>query len=37
MGIGDKIAQVVLIVLLVVAGRRDRTARAAADADRYGR
>ena len=36
MGIGDKIAEVVLIVLLVVEGRRDRTAPAAADADRYG-
>jgi hypothetical protein len=36
-GIGDKIAEVVLIVLLVVEGRRDRTAPAAADADRYGR
>ena len=37
MGIGDKAAEVVLIVLLVVEGRRDRTAPAAADADRYGR
>jgi hypothetical protein len=37
MGIGDKIAEVVLIVLLVVEGRRDRTALAAADADRNGR
>ena len=36
-GIGDKIAEVVLIVLLVVEGRRDRTAPAAADADQYGR
>ena len=37
MGIGDKIAEVVLIVLLVMEGRRDRPAPAAADADRYGR
>jgi hypothetical protein len=37
MGIGDKIIEVVLIVLLVVEGRRDRTAPATADADRYGR
>ena len=37
LGIGDKIAEVVLIVLLVVEGRRDRTAPATADADRYGR
>ena len=37
MGIGDKVAEVVLIVLLVVEGRRDRTAPAAADADQYGR
>ena len=37
LGIGDKIAEVVLIVLLVVEGRLDRTAPAAADADRYGR
>ena len=37
MGIGDKLVEVVLIVLLVVEGRRDRTAPAAADADRYGR
>ena len=36
MGIGDKIAEVVLIVLLVVEGRRDRAAPAAADVDRYG-
>jgi hypothetical protein len=37
MGIGDKIAEVVLIVLLVVEGRRDRTAPAGAAADRHGR
>jgi hypothetical protein len=37
MGIGDKIAEVVLIVLLVVEGRRDRTAPAAADADQHSR
>lgn len=37
MGIGDKIAEVVLIVLLVVEGRRDRTAHAEADADQRGR
>jgi hypothetical protein len=37
MGIGDKIAEVVLIVLLVVEGRRDRAGTAAADADRYAR
>jgi hypothetical protein len=37
LGIGDKIAEVVLIVLLVVEGRRDRTAPEAAEADRYGR
>jgi hypothetical protein len=41
MGIGDKIAEVVLIVLLVIEGRRDRTAPveadAEADADRRGR
>ena len=36
-GIGDKIAEVVLIVLLVVEGRRDRTAPAETDAGRYGR
>src|SRR3954466_13375767 len=38
MGIGDKIIEVALIVLLVVEGRRDRTAPAAeaADADRHG-
>src|SRR4051795_10416560 len=36
-GIGDKIAEVVLIVLLVVEGRRDRTAPAGADADRRSR
>ena len=35
-GIGDKIVEVALIVLLVVEGRRDRTAPAVADADRYG-
>ena len=34
MGIADKIAEVVLSVLLVVEGRRDRTAPAGADADR---
>jgi hypothetical protein len=37
LGIGDKVAEVALIVLLVVDGRRARTAPAAADADRYGR
>jgi hypothetical protein len=38
MGIGDKLVEVALIVLLVVEGRRDRTApAAAADADRHGR
>ena len=38
MGIGDKLIEVALIVLLVVEGRRDRTApAAAADADRHGR
>jgi hypothetical protein len=38
MGIGDKLVEVALIVLLVVEGRRDRTAPAAeADADRHGR
>ena len=37
LGVGDKIAEVVLIVLLVVEGRRDRTAPETADADRYGR
>jgi hypothetical protein len=37
LGIGDKIAEVVLIILLVVEGRRDRTAPATTDADRYGR
>ena len=37
MGIGDKVAEVVLIVLLVVEGRRDCTAPAAADDDQYGR
>jgi hypothetical protein len=36
MGIGDKIAEVLLIVLLVMEGRRDRAAPAAADADRHG-
>ena len=36
-GIGDKIAEVVLIVLLVVEGRRDRTAPATADASGNGR
>jgi hypothetical protein len=39
MGIGDKLVEVALIVLLVVEGRRDRTApaAAAADVDRHGR
>jgi hypothetical protein len=37
MDIADKIAEVVLIVLLVVEGRRDPTAPAGADADRRGR
>jgi len=37
MGVGDKIAEVVLIALLVVEGRRDRAGTAAADADRYAR
>jgi hypothetical protein len=39
MGIGDKLVEVALIVLLVVEGRRDRTApaAAAADTDRHGR
>ena len=37
LGIGNKINEVLLIVLLVVEGRRDRTAPAAVDADRYGR
>jgi hypothetical protein len=37
LGIGDKIVEVVLIVLLVVEGRRERTAAAAADADGVGR
>ena len=37
LGIGDKIIEVVLIVLLVLEGRRDRTAPATADADGYGR
>ena len=36
-GIADKIAEVVLGVLLVVEGRRDRTTPAGADADRCGR
>ncbi len=36
LGIGNKITEVVLIVLLVIEGRRDRTTPAAADADRYG-
>jgi hypothetical protein len=36
LGIGDKIVEVVLIILLVVEGRRDRTAPAAADADQHG-
>ena len=35
-GIADKIAEVVLIVLLVVEGRRDRTAPVGAGADRHG-
>ena len=37
LGIGDKLVEVVLLVLLIVEGRRDRTAPATADADRYGR
>jgi glucan phosphoethanolaminetransferase (alkaline phosphatase superfamily) len=37
LGIANKINEVALIVLLVVEGRRDRTAPATADADRYGR
>ncbi len=37
MGIADKIAEVVLIVLLVVEGRRARTAPVAAETDRHGR
>jgi hypothetical protein len=37
MGIADKIAEVVLIVLLVMEGRRDRTAPTGAGADRGGR
>ena len=37
MGIGDKVAEVVLIVLLVMEGRRDRTGPATANTDRYGR
>ena len=37
LGIANKINEVALIVLLVVEGRRDRTAPAPADADRYGR
>ena len=36
MGIADKIAEVVLIVLLVIEGCRDRTAPAGASADRRG-
>ena len=36
MGIGDKIVEVILIVLLVMEGRRDRTAPAEAGADRRG-
>ena len=35
LGILDKIAEVVLIVLLVVEGRRDRTAQEPAHVDRY--
>ncbi len=35
-GIADKIAEIVLIVLLVMEGRRDRTASARADADQRG-
>ena len=37
LGIGNKLNEVLLIVLLVVEGRRDRTAPAVVDADRYGR
>ena len=37
LGIADKIAEVALIVLLVMEGRRDRTAPAAASTDRAGR
>ena len=36
-GIGDKIVEVALIVLLIVEGRRDRTAPATADASGNGR
>ncbi|HWM01062.1 MAG TPA: hypothetical protein VNP92_01875 [Actinophytocola sp.] len=36
MGIADKIVEVILIVLLVMEGRRDRTAPAEAGADRRG-
>jgi hypothetical protein len=37
LGIGNKITEVALIVLLIVEGRRDRTTPATADADRHGR
>jgi hypothetical protein len=37
MGIGDKIVEVVLIVLLVIEGRRDRTAPVGAGADQRDR
>ena len=37
LGIGDKIVEVVLIVLLVVEGRRERTADTAAGTRSYGR
>ena len=37
LGIVNKVNEVALIVLLLVEGRRDRTAPAGADADRYGR
>lgn len=37
LGIGNKINEVALIVLLVVEGRRDRTRSTAGHADRYGR
>ena len=37
LGVVNKVNEVALIVLLLVEGRRDRTAPAGADADRYGR